>query len=344
MKKTMLTLFILLSLSLILFSNLFYHKHISLSNLLFRTSDCYVLPKNIQYKIVLGDELFLLTDKGLTELGYIKRGIYNTKISTAKKTFYFYNNHDGYINTYFLHKKELIISAQHSTAMPFTRNIDKYSISPGGDFLLYNIDNVNELNNIILLDVRTGIKRVLVKDFNNNHSPAWVNDHEFLYQCFSNKKKNKLCLFNIALLLKKDMYMDGCSPGTVTPDGKKILLTKKGATILYNIQNNSEETISNKKIKIDNALWLPNGEGFIHSESKWQDFADAFENPRGLYYYSLKNKKSIRLMKFFDLKQQGGFIVPAGMRVQLEDTELNKSFPLPLTKNKHIMQLSDSCN
>ena len=130
MKKTMLTLFILLSLSLILFSNLFYHKHISLSNLLFRTSDCYVLPKNIQYKIVLGDELFLLTDKGLTELGYIKRGIYNTKISTAKKTFYFYNNHDGYINTYFLHKKELIISAQHSTAMPFTRNIDKYSISP----------------------------------------------------------------------------------------------------------------------------------------------------------------------------------------------------------------------
>lgn len=337
MKKITFPFFILLLFFFILFPYLLFYGLILLNELLPIAHDYDILSKDIQYKIVLGDELFLLTDKGLIEKGYIRRGICNTKISAQKKSFYFYNSYNRHTNKYTLHKKDLIISATLSTIVPFTDNIDRYSISPNGDFLLYNIGSSNELNNIVLLDIRTGKRQVLLRDFNDNHSPVWINDHQFLYQCSNNVNKIKLYLFDINLQLKKDMHMDGYFPGAVTPDNKKVLLTKKGKTVLYGIQSNSVETIKNKEMYIDNAIWLPNGEGFIHSETTWRDFADAFENPKGLYYYSLNKKKSIRLMKFFDLKQEGGFIVPPGISIQLEDTKFNKLHQLPRTKNKHIV-------
>lgn len=334
MKKMMVVLIILFCIP---YPFLIFYGPYFLSKTLPIIGNCNVLPNNIKYKIVLRDELFELKDTGLVEIGYIARGIRNAKFSNTTKTFYFYDNPNVYANKYNLYRTDVF--ARQSRTTPLLENMDKYSISPDGNFIVYNNANADNLNNINLLNIKSGKKLQLAADFNNDHNPLWINNHQFLYQSTCYHNENKLYLFDINSRIKKDMLMDGYFPGTATSDGKKILLAKNGKTILYDIQNGAFKILEYKKMYIDNAIWLPDDSGFIYSDTKWRDFGDTFEEPRGLYYYSLNKKRSVRLMKLFQLKLEGGFVVPIDVDIPLEDTKLNKSYPLPLTKSGYITKI-----
>ena len=55
-----------------------------------------------------------------------------------------------------------------------------------------------------------------------------------------------------------------------------------------------------------------------------------------LYYFSMENKKSVRLIKNFSLLMwhvSTGFVVPADINIKLVDNQHNKKRPLPMTSS-----------
>lgn len=144
------------------------------------------------------------------------------------------------------------------------------------------------------------------------------------------EKNFKIFLFDIDFMTKKDMELGNCYPVSVTPDGKKILLSNYGKhgdqTILYNFAKKTIKIIKDTHIYTSHIIWLPDEKGFLYNARHWKDKLVSFEGC-GLYYYSLEKKKHVRLASLaIQLYYTGGFIIPADVEIKLPDIKWNKDY------------------
>lgn len=140
----------------------------------------------------------------------------------------------------------------------------------------------------------------------------------------------KMLLFDVDSMTKKDMGLGNCHPMSVTPDGKKILLSEYGKygdqVVIYDIAKETIEVIKDKNAYVSNIIWLPDSKGFLYNAKHWKDRLVSIEGC-GLYYYSLEKKKYVRLASLaIQLYYTGGFIVPADVKIKLPDIKWNEDY------------------
>lgn len=306
--------------------------------LLLSSNDCGILPKNANYKVVFGDNIYALTTHGLAKNGRIfdydkwrkveYRHIKDVKFNKATNIIYLndYSSHNS-----LLYKIDINNLSGAPTAIPYTNSVYGYLVSPDGNLLVFQKNSTDD--NTYLLNLKNNKLQKLSNIGNvSANGMHWINSYQFVYWGEDNsdsKKTLKFFLYDINSMIKKDMKIDGY-PGAVTPDGKKILLTLYGRskkTVLYDFVSGAIEVISNKSFYVHNMIWLPDGKGFLYNAKYWKDKLVTYEG-RGLYYYSLEKKKHIRLASLaIKLDMIGGFFVPDDVKIKLPDSKWNRDFP-----------------
>lgn len=297
----------------------------------FLYGDCGILPKDANYKIILDEELYTLTSRGLIEEGFIiDRGKTPPFLDTS------YPRFNKAQNTIYFSGISKLDLTKHQTVPVQIPNVKgtRLSISPSGKLLLFSYSYGS--SDIVMLNLKTEQKKKLVSDFGHGtHTPVWINDRQFLYM----SDKNKIILFDINSMTKKDIQMDHYRLGEVSPDGKYILLSSAENTVLYNLSDHSTKVIMYKKINPTCMIWLPDGKGFLYLKREWYDLELA-----GLHYYSLEKKKGVQLIKKFSVPTftiSTGFIVPPDIEIKPVDNKHNKRRPLPMTRTNSLVKI---CN
>jgi len=292
-------------------------------------NQCDVLPININEKVLLNGELFILTSHGLIERGQIiDYSSWDGTISVPSfdkihKILYFacckFNTKSSeYLNG--IYRLDLTKHPLKPKLLIKTKGGDGPSVSPNGYWLVfYNSANLKDVH---LLNLKNNKLYKVINNFKYNPI-TWINNHQFFY----NDAKNHLMVFDVNTMSKKDMKMNLYAPGAVTPDGKYILLSRGGKTILYGIKDQSKKTIIHDWINTFGMVWTSDGKGFLYQRRTWSDFFHLREIG-GLFYYSLEKKKDVQLIKTFDLT--GGFVVPPNINLKPVDNAYNRD--LPLTK------------
>lgn len=300
-----------------------------------KNNDCGILPKEINYKIVLNNELYILTEHGLIEKGYFvdfekwRGNMYMPALDNANKTIYFAS--DLSINPSILEGLYKIDLKYPLLNPNFVIKIEtndiiripyRPTVSSDGNLLIFCLNNLKASDyTIVLLNLKTKKMQNLVTDAYGPMKPIWINNHQFIYYSYS----DKLFLFDVATLEKKDLQMPGYAPGAVTPSGKHILLSGNKKTVLYNIDTKKIDAILfNSSINTNGMLWLPDGLGFIYYRSAVADMRIMLltcDDTGGIEYYSLVKKKSVRLIGRSSLNSS--FVVPPDIELNPVDNEDN---------------------
>ncbi len=316
---------------------------------------CGVLPKNTNYEVILGSKLYKLTKNGLVEMGLIGFGTWDTQkylgniiLNKSQKNIYFFDVDYG-------------TEADHKLMGIYKTGLDDFtakpalvletndpalilSLSPDENFLLFVLQEQSQPYVVFLLELKTGKKQKLFNDYNLDCDAIWINDHQFVYgstKINEANKKNILYLYDINSKAKIDLHMDGYCPGALSPDGKELILASEEKTILYNVYDSNIKIIANRRMPIGGAIWLSDGEGFLYSDMTFEEFLDAFifvDAHYGLYYYSLKKKKSVRLIKYYNLASERGFIVPPGLNINIPGTDSYRKM-LAENPSRHLIKI-----
>jgi len=153
---------------------------------LLSSNDCDILPKDANYELVFGDNIFVLTPHGLICKGRIFdydkwRGVEYRHIKDIK-----FNKATSmiYLNDYSVHNSALYkININNLSgspiAIPYTNSVREYSISPDGKYLVFQ----NNDENLYLLDMNSKRLQKLGKIIprRRNFNASWINSHQFIY-------------------------------------------------------------------------------------------------------------------------------------------------------------------
>jgi len=285
-------------------------------------SDCDVLPKDINHKIVLNSELYTLTSSGLFREGSV---IDHTKYKGYGACFYTTLNKPQKM-IYFSGVSKLDIG-NYETVPKSLREVrgDRIAISLDGNLLLYNHGPGDR--DIWLYNFNTKQQQRLVSDFiRGAQTPVWINDHQFLYK----NNECKIILFDITVMTKTNINMNHYKIGALTPDGKEILLSSARETVLYNVEKHSTRKIINKGINPMRMIWFPDSKGFLYLKSRFYECEVA-----SLYYYSLEKKRDVKLINNFSILYEDistGFVVPCNIDIKPANNNRNKGKRPPTSK------------
>ncbi len=296
---------------------------------------CDVLPVNITYKIVLNGEVFMLTKHGFSIRGFWLEDDFNVRpkgsiLDNKNKIIYFYIDHER-SNTDGIYKIDYASGYTHPVFISKTTGGIWPTISQDGKYLTFyrkagkkRIIREYEkhakkpvyetIYNLMLFNLMTKELRVLLTDVNHYYKPIWVNSHQFFY--FLPRIAESTFIYDIDTMNYELLGLSEYMPGTITPDGRQLLLSsyKKKRTVLYNINDRKiDEVVMDKGISVRNMIWMPDGRGFLFYEKKPQDLLLDMSEIGGISYYSLDSKKSVRLLKFTIL--DGGFVVPNDIKI-----------------------------
>ena len=306
---------------------------ISISAYFILTYDDYsILPKDANYKFVSRNMLYALTPHGLRNIGWIfdydKQGERDRKMSYVKfncatNMLYFSSidaNHNSPLRKININDN---LSGRPET-VPNTRYAGDFFISPNGKYLVCSYGGEdNDSISIRLLNLETQAVQIIDKIPNSNcyYSYSWLNNNQIIYciKCDS-FAKNISNIFDIHTMTKTKANIGTCTPGAVSPDGTKMLIScsnkNKNTTAIYDTKNGNITTIINHVIMADIAVWLPDGKGFLYNTRYWRDHLVTIEGV-GLYYYSLEKKKSVRLASMsIDMRGDGGAFVPSSVQAK----------------------------
>lgn len=294
---------------------------------------CGVLPQGVNYKLVLNESIYILTDQGLRAEGLFMDSevwdgsIQGEVLKKKQKTIYleaFMSSSrsipDG------IYKVDLAKLPLFPIMLPGTDKGQKPTVSPDGSYLTFYLRNpeYSSLNyDLVLMDLRSKKIKYSLNDGYYVTLPRWINDHQFIYYSFD---KN-LYLYDIHTREKEDLHMPGYAPGDIMPGGKRILLSGEGKTVIYNIgERKVEETIMGKSIDAASTIWMPDGKGFIYYTFSWKDVTSiiAADSVGGIAYYSVDKKKEVRLIRKMSL--EGGFVVPSDIELNPVDNEHNRRY------------------
>lgn len=313
------------------------------------TKVCDVLPKGINYKVVLDDMLFDLTEHGLVARGqYIDFNKFEADIAgpildNKNKIIYFYTTHafsySGLLEG--IYKLDLADQDKGPEFISQAENGIKPVVSPDGKYLVFyqNVQTLEEkqkhgwLYNLVLLNLETKELRQLEDNAHYDLKPSWINDRQFIYY---SDKDNTLFLFDVDKDGRQDLQIRGSFPGSLTLDKKHLLLSGGNNTSFFNVETKRVDKVIDQVVS-NKAIWMPNGRGCIfHNHILADTFSIPINELGGVSYYSLDTNKQVRLMGGL---LRGGFVIPPDIKIKVMNNDLSiKAFmyyevsPGPLKK------------
>lgn len=289
---------------------------------------CDVLPKDINYKIVLNGSLYVFTEHGLIKKGFFidfEKWHGNREwfvLDNAQKAIYFEVGSPGHNVPHGIYKIDLTKPPTQPIFIAETKDGYVPTISPDGNLLTFYLSNHDKDRydyTVMLLNLKTKELQKIAENGRYGVRPVWINNRQFIYKSYG----GAIFLFDVFSMEKTKLALNGYALGAITPDEKHVLLSGNGKTVLYNPSTKAiDEILINEAIDVSSMFWLPDGRGFIYPKYTWEDYKRMHPETGGIFYYSLDKKKSVRLIGTMDLR--GGFVVPLDVELNPVDNEHNR--------------------
>jgi Tol biopolymer transport system component len=159
------------------------------------------------------------------------------------------------------------------------------ALSPDGKWLTYYLHP----NKLELFNLENKQTKEITNDMYNRQPPVWISNNRMLYYSIN----KQLILLNILTGEKRMTGYEKIIPGSLSPDGKKVLCGTYDGTkiILYSIDDNKIETVKESKFLTIGTIfiWRHDGKSFLYWRRTWSEQLK-FREGGSLFLFSLKDK------------------------------------------------------